>query len=69
MDGVLKPRDFVMRALHKSTHLCYPPDVLVSVFLCKAEVLVEAEAHIVAIKAVCCESKMEEVLLKGCRDR
>jgi hypothetical protein len=57
------------RDLHKDTHLCYPPDILIPVFLGKTQVLVETEAHIVAVKAICCKSKMEEVLLKSCRDR
>lgn len=39
-------------------------DVLVAVGLGKAEVLVQAEAHVVAVEAVGGESKVQEVLLK-----
>lgn len=49
------------------TYLCYPPDVLVPVFLGEAQILVEAEPNIVAVKSVCCESEMQKVLLeRGC---
>jgi hypothetical protein len=65
---VLKPRDSVKHAIYKTTHLCYPSNVLVPVLFGETQVLVKAEAHIVAIKAVCSESKMDEMLLKRCRN-
>jgi hypothetical protein len=53
-----------------ATYLCYPPDVLISVLLTEAQVLVQAETHIVAVEAVRGESEMEKVLLEcGCDGR
>ena len=46
------------------SHLCYPPDVLISALLVEAQVLVQAEAHIVAVQTVCCEPEVEQVLLE-----
>lgn len=40
-------------------------DVLVAVLLGKAQVLVQAEAHIVAVEAVGGQADVEEVLLEG----
>ena len=50
------------------THLCYPPDVLISALLVETQVLVEAEAHVVAIKTVCGEAEVEQVLLERSGD-
>lgn len=48
------------------TYLSYPPDVLIAVLLCEAEVLVQPEADIVAIETVRGEAKVKQVLLKRC---
>lgn len=61
--GVLKPYNAVIcmrSALYvETTYLCYPPDVLVAVFLCESEVFVQAEAHVVAIQTVRGVSEVE----------
>lgn len=43
-------------------------DVLVAVLFAEAEVLVEAEADVVAVEAVRGEAKVDEVLFEGCGD-
>lgn len=48
------------------TYLCNPSNVLVAILLRKPEVLVQSEAYIVAIKTVCCESEVKQVLLQSC---
>lgn len=50
------------------TYFCYPPDVLIPVFLCESKIFVQAEAHVVAIETVGCESEVEQVLLERGRD-
>lgn len=53
-----------------NAHLSYPADVLVPVLLAEAQVLVEPEAHIVAVEAVRGESQVQEMLLeRGCDGR
>jgi hypothetical protein len=65
VDGVLKPRGFVMLGIFLAvTYLCYPPDVLVAVFLCEAQVFVQSEAYVVAVQTVCAVAKVEEMLLE-----
>jgi hypothetical protein len=55
------------RIRKKLGNLCYPPDVLVPVLLGEAQVLVEPEAHVVAVEAVRGVSEVQEVLLeRGC---
>lgn len=50
------------------THLGNSADVLVSVLLREAEILVQAKSHIVAVEAVGRDAEMEEVLLERGRD-
>lgn len=72
VDGVLAPHkhrihiDVLYCGL--GTHLCYPADVLVPVLLCEAQVLVQAEAHVVAVETVRSIAKMQKVLLERSRD-
>lgn len=47
------------------TYLADAPDVLGAVLVGEAEVLVEAEAHVVAVEAVGGEPEVQEVLLEG----
>jgi hypothetical protein len=55
---------------HDMTYLSYPPDVLVPVFLRESKVLVQTEAHIVAVETVCAVAQVQEVLLEcGCDGR
>lgn len=51
-----------------TTHLCYPPNVLIPILLGEPEVFVESEAHIVAVETVRREAKMQKVLLEGGRN-
>jgi len=49
------------------TYFSYPPDVLIAILLCEAEIFVEPKANIVAIQTVCGEAQVKQVLLKcGC---
>jgi len=64
---VIKPRD-LRHAWGLLTYLCYPPDVLIPVFLCEAQVFVQAEAHIVAVETVGGVAQVEQVLLERGRD-
>lgn len=48
-----------------SSYLAYPADVLVAVLLGEAEVLVQAEADVVAVQAVGGVAEVEQVLLKS----
>ena len=50
------------------TNLTDPPNVLISVLLTKPQILIQTKAHVIAIQTVCCETQVEEVLLKRCRD-
>lgn len=50
------------------SYLSYPADVLVAVLLGEAEILVQAEAHVVAVETVGGVAKVQQVLLKGSRD-
>jgi len=50
------------------TYLRYPPNILIPVLLGEAQILVEAEAHIIAVKTVRSVSKVQKVLLERCRD-
>lgn len=56
------------RILRKMSYLSNSSNVLVSVLLAEPKVLVQSESDIVAIKTVCRESKMEEMLLQCCRN-
>lgn len=47
------------------SYLAYPADVLVAVLLGEAKVLVQAEAHVVAVEAVGGVAEVEQVLLEG----
>ena len=49
-------------------HLADAADVLVARLFVKAQVLVQAEADVVAIQAVGCETQVQQVLLEGCGD-
>lgn len=50
--------------------LCYPADVLFSVFRREAQVLVQAEANIVAVKPVASEALLQQMLFEcGCDRR
>jgi len=40
------------------TYLSDPPDVLIPVLLAEPEILVQAEAHVVAIEPVCSKTEM-----------
>jgi hypothetical protein len=51
-----------------NTYLRYPPDVLIAVFLCEAQVLVQSKANIVAVETVGREAEVQKVLLKSSRD-
>ena len=53
----------------RQAHLPDPADVLVPALLVEAEVVVEAEADVVAIEAVGELLEVEEVLLERARDR
>jgi hypothetical protein len=68
VNGVLKPHDFVMLGILAITYLCYPPDVLIAVFLCEAQVFVQSEAYVVAVQTVCAVTKVKEVLLERGRN-
>jgi hypothetical protein len=48
----------------KTTHLSDPADVLVAVLLGEVQVLVQAEAHIVAVQAVRRKAQVQQVLLE-----
>lgn len=50
------------------TYFSYPSDVLVAALLVESEVLVEPEAHVVAIETVRRVAEVEQVLLKCRRD-
>lgn len=49
-------------------HLCYPSDVLLSVLWREAEILVQPESYIVAVKSVAREAKVKKVLLQCYRN-
>ena len=52
------------------SYLSDTPDVLVPVLLTEAKILVQAEAHIVAIETVGSEAQVQQVLLeRGCDGR
>jgi hypothetical protein len=52
------------------TYLRYPPDILIPVLLGEAQVLVEPEAHIVAVESICGVAQVQQVLLeRGCDGR
>ena len=42
----------------RGNHLCNSSDVLIAILLGESKVFVEAESHIVAIKAICRKPKM-----------
>jgi hypothetical protein len=42
----------------RGNHLCNSSDVLIAILVGESKVIVEAESHIVAIKAVCRKPKM-----------
>jgi hypothetical protein len=46
-----------------ASYLAYSPDILISISLREAEVFVQSKANVVAIKTICGEPKVEEVLL------
>jgi len=48
-----------------TAHLRDPSDVLPSIFLAKPEVLVQAKAHIIAIKAIGRKTEVKQVLFKS----
>ena len=50
-------------------YLSNPPNVLFTVFGREAQVLVQTEAHIVAVQSVCRKAKLEEMLLESDRNR
>ena len=60
---VLAPRNCTSQLSSWRTYLRYPPNVLISVLLCEAQVLVEPKAHIVAVETVRGETEMQKVLL------
>ena len=49
-------------------HLSYPPDVLLPILLTEPQVLVQAEADIVAIQPVGRKAQVEQMLLERDRD-
>ena len=69
-NGMLEPRVekrlcYISGSCKPKTHLCYPPNVLIPVLLREAQVLIEAEADIVAVEPVRREAEMQQVLLEG----
>ena len=58
-------RDSSARADRAVTYLADSSDVLGAVLIGEAEVLVETEAHVVAVEAVGGEPEVQEVLLEG----
>lgn len=54
--------------LQRRTYLSNAPDVLIPVLLAESKVLVQPEAHIVAIETVGSEPKVQQVLLERCRN-
>jgi len=51
-------------------YFSYPPDVLVAVLLCEAEIFVQPKANIVAVQTVRGKAQVKQVLLKcGCNGR
>lgn len=57
------------RAERAITYLSNATDVLVTVLLRKAQVLVQPEAHIVAVEPVGRQADVKQVLLEGRRNR
>lgn len=53
------------KVLLGGTYLSYPPDVLFPVLWREAEVLVQAEADVVAVQSVARQALLEEMLLEG----
>lgn len=53
----------------KAPYLCDSADILIAIRLREAQILVQAKAHVIAIKTVCANAKVEQVLLKRGRDR
>lgn len=65
--GVLA-RQTAPKAHNMTTHLRYPPDVLIPALLVEAQVLVQTEAHVVAIETVRSEPEVQQVLLERGRN-
>ena len=53
----------------RQPYLGDPADVLIAVLLREAQVLVQAEAHVVAVEAVGGHAQVQQVLLERRRDR
>jgi len=66
-NGIIRPR-YVSYA-GQGSYLSDAPNVLVPVLLRESQVLVEAEAHIVAVEPVRGHAEVEQVLLERRRDR
>ena len=54
--------------MQRQMYLRNAPNVLIPVLLTEAEILVQSEAHIVAIETVGSEAQVQQVLLERCRD-
>lgn len=70
--GLLKKKKKAVHSFIHSfiqTYLADAPDVLGAVLVGEAEVLVEAEAHVVAVEAVGGQAEVQEVLLERRRHR
>lgn len=53
---------------NENTYLGDTTNVLIAILLAETQVLVEAEAHVVAVEAVRGEAQVQQVLLEGGRD-